>query len=126
MQMMMGGLMGGGGGKGGGQDTAGQGVSPEQQALAEYTFGQGAIGAESKFANDTGNIGLGSSTMATQAVSGPRFGEARQLADMSHADAKAQAAFNQQQASALEQLAGQAGQAFGGGGGGGGGGFSPS
>lgn len=120
---MMGGMMGGG--KGGGGDQAGTGVSPEQQALAEYTFGQGAIGAESQFANE-GNIGLGPSTMTTQAVSGPRFGEAKQLADTSHADAKAMAAFNQQQSSALEQLAGQAGQAFGAGGGGGGGGFSPT
>lgn len=118
-------MIGGGGGKGGGQDTAGTGVSPEQQALAEYTFGQGALKAESDFANE-GNIGLGPSTMTTQAVSGPRFGEARQLADMSHEDAKAQAAFNQQQESALEKIAGQAGQAFGAGGGGGGGGFSPT
>lgn len=118
--------MSGGGGKGGGGKGQQQasGVSPEQAALAEYTFGQGAIGEESQFANE-GNIGLGESTMLTQAIGGKRFGEAKQLADMAQADASAQNSFNQQRSSALEQLAGQAGQAFGGlGGGGGGGGFT--
>jgi hypothetical protein len=116
----MGGMLSGGGGKGGGNTTA-QGVSPEQQALAQYTFGQGALNAETSFA-DQGNVGMGESTGATQAVGGARFKEAKDLSEMAFKDTQAQNQFNQQQASALEQLAGQAGQAFGGGGGGGGGG----
>jgi hypothetical protein len=121
----MGGMMGGGGGGKGGGDTTAQGVSPEQQALAQYTFGQGALNAETSFA-DQGNVGMANSTGATQAVGGARFKEAKDLSEMAFKDTQAQNQFNQQQASALEQLAGQAGQAFGGGGGGGGGGFSGS
>jgi hypothetical protein len=116
----MGGLMGGGG-KGG--DTSG-GVSPEQAALAQYTQGQGQLGAMSEFAGGPGQPSMGPSTNLTQAIGGTRFQQAENLAKMSDADAKAQAAFNAQQSSALESIAGQAGQALGslGGGGGGGGG----
>jgi len=117
----MGGLTGGGGGK---TSTAG-GVSPEQQALAQYTFGEKVIGDRQKFAGSE-NMGMGPSTNLTQAIGGSRFGEAKQLADMSDKDFKAMQAFNEQQGQALEQVAGQAGQLFGGLGGGGGGGGSSS
>jgi hypothetical protein len=112
----MGGMMGGG--KGGG-DTSG-GVSPEQAALAQYTQGQGELGQMSLFGD---RLGMGPSTNLTQAIGGTRFKQAEDLAKESDANAKAQAAFNAQQGSALESIAGQAGQALGSGGGGGGGGF---
>lgn len=122
---MGGGMMGGGGGKGG--DTSGGGVSPEQAALAQYTFGQNELRAQGQFAG----LGMGPSTGETQAVGGARFQQAEDLAKMSDANAKAMQAFNQQQNSALQQLVSSAipggggggGGAGGGSGGGGGGGF---
>jgi hypothetical protein len=116
----MGGMMGGG--KGGGGDTGG-GVSPEQAALAQYTQGQGELEQMAYFAGGPGGQGgMGPSTNLTQAIGGTRFKQAEDLAKQSDANAKAQAAFNAQQGSALEQIAGQAGQALGAAGGGGGGG----
>jgi hypothetical protein len=116
----MSGLMGGG--KGG--DTSG-GVSQEQAALAQYSQGQGELGAMSQFAGQ--GLGMGPSTNLTQAIGGTRFKQAEDLAKMSDADAKAQAAFNAQQSSALQQLVSSAipggGGGGGGGSGGGGGGF---
>src|SRR6516162_9094156 len=110
----MGGLTGGGGGK---TSTAG-GVSPEQQALAQYTFGENVIGDRARFAG-RGNDGMGPSTNLTLATAGSRFKEAKDLAEMSDKDFKAMQAFNEQQGSALESVAGQAGQLLGGLGGGG-------
>jgi hypothetical protein len=115
----MGGMMGGGG-KGGGTSTGG-GVSPEQQALAQYTFGENVIGDRARFAG-TGNMGMGPSTNLTLSVAGSRFKEAKDLAEMSDKDFKAMQAFNNAQQNSLAQTAGQAGQLLGGLGGGGGGG----
>ena len=113
----MGGGLGGFGGGGGKTSTQG-GISPEQQALAQYTFGENVINDRSMFARQ----GMGPSTNETLAVAGSRFGEAEQAAKMSDADFKAMQAFNQQQANSLQSIAGQAGSLIGGLGGGGGGG----
>jgi hypothetical protein len=115
----MGGMMGGGkGGGGGGKTDTGGGVSPEQQALAQYTYGENVIGDRAKFARE----GMGPSTNETLSVAGSRFKEAEDLAKMSDADFKAMQAFNQREANSLQQVAGSAGQLIGGLGGGGGGG----
>ena len=116
------------GGMSKGGDVTSGGVSEEQKALAQYTQGQGELNQMSAFATMPGGGGMGPSTNLTQAIGGTRFKEAFDLARMSDEDAKAQAAFNAQQGSALEQIAGQAGQLLGsagGGGGGGGGGGTP-
>jgi hypothetical protein len=111
----MGGMMGGG------DKTSTQGgISPEQQALAQYTFGQNVIGDRALFGGTSGpGAGMGPSTNETQAVAGSRFHEAEQAANMSDADFKAMQAYNQQQSNALTSIAGQAGQALGSIGGGG-------
>lgn len=111
--------MGGGnmmGALGGGSkvSTAG-GISPEQQALAQYTFGEANIGDRQTFAQ----AGMGPSTSESVAIGGHRFGEAKQAAEMSDADYKAMVAYQQQQQNSLASIAGQAGQILGGGGGGG-------
>lgn len=99
----------------GGKDTSAGGVSKEQEALAQYTFGAKQIGDEQKFAS----LGMGPSTNQTQAIGGARFGEALDLAKMSDADAKAMQQFNQQQTSALTSLVSGIAGGLGGGGGGG-------
>src|SRR5262245_42434259 len=111
-----------GGGKGGGGTSTHGGISPEQQALAQYTFGENVIGDRQKFSQAGSQ--MGPSTNLSLAVAGSRFGEAKQAAEMSDKDFAAMQRFNEQQASALENAAGQAGQLIGGlaGGGGGGGG----
>lgn len=80
-----------GGGKGGGGQQypyfqSPGGVTPEQQALAEYTMGQDMVQQGSQFAN----TGTGMSTMATQAGAvGPAFTEAASLAQSSDANQQA-------------------------------------
>jgi|SRR6516162_3442391 hypothetical protein len=101
----MGGMMGGGGKT----STAG-GISPEQQALAQYTFGENVIGDRQRFAHE----GMGPSTNETLRIAGSRFKEAEQLAEMSDKDFRAMQAFNQNQQNSLTQLAGQVGQGVGG------------
>jgi hypothetical protein len=112
-------MLGGGGDK----TSTGGGVSPEQQGLAQYTFGENVIGDRQKFAGP-GNTGMGPSTNESLAVAGSRFKEAKDLAEMSDKDFKAMQAFNQAQQNSLQQVAGQAGQLIGGLGGGGGSGGS--
>jgi hypothetical protein len=96
--------------------NASGGISPEQQALAQYTFGESVIGDRQQFAGQ----GMGPSTSETQAVGGSRFGEAQQAAQMSDADYQAMVAYNQQQINSLTQAASGAGSLLGGLGGGGG------
>ena len=67
--------------------TAGGGITPEQQALAQYHFGQGAVKAESDFSR------IPHSTNLTQAVSGARAGAAKEAGQMSQADAAAMTQF---------------------------------
>ena len=75
--------------------TAGGGISPDQQALAQYHFGQGAVKAESDFAQ------IPHSTNLTQAVSGARAGAAKEAGQMSQADQAAMTQFLNQQTSNL-------------------------
>jgi len=71
--------------------TAGGGISPDQQALSQFHFGQGAVDAMSKFAP------IAHSTNTTQAVSGARAGAAKEAAQQSQADAAAMQQFINQQ-----------------------------
>jgi len=75
--------------------TAGGGISPDQQALAQYHFGQGAVKAESDFAQ------IPHSTNLTQAVSGARAGGAKEIGQQSQADQAAMQQFINQQTSNL-------------------------
>ena len=112
-----------GGGKGGGskgqQATAGGGVSPQQKAYAQYTFGQNEVANAQSFSS------IPMSTGVTQADAGAYAGMAHQLGRMSDEDAKAMASFiDQQNAQAkqgVSQGIGALGSTLGGGGGGGGG-----
>lgn len=58
------------------------GITPQQQALADYTRGQGYVGTENQF----GKAGTGMSTMATQAESGNEFAKAKLEGSMSDID----------------------------------------
>jgi hypothetical protein len=77
--------------------TSSGGITPEQQALAQYHFGQGAIKAESDFSR------IPMSTNLTQAIGGARAGAAQEIGQMSAADAAAQAKFLNQQTGNLTQ-----------------------
>lgn len=113
--------MAGGGGKGGGskgeQATAGGGVSPQQMAFAQYTFGENEVKNAQTFAGTPMSTGL------TQADAGAFAGEVHDLGSMSDKDAKAMAGFidqqNQQAKQGITQVAGGLGSLAGGGGGGG-------
>jgi hypothetical protein len=111
---MSGGLTGGP--SKGAQATAGGGVSPWQQALTQYNFGQNEVAAGNQFAQTP------MSTMKTQADTGAFATQAQQLAQMSDQDATAVAnAINQQvqqQTAGLGNLAESVGGAFGSGTGG--------
>lgn len=111
-----------GGGKGGSkgqQATRGGGVSPQQMAYAQYTFGQNEVANAQSFS------GIPMSTGHTQADAGAFAGEAFQLGRMSDEDAAAMTSFinqqAQQQKQGLSSGIGALGSALGGGGGGGGG-----
>lgn len=107
----MGGLggLGGGGGKGGGSGAGG--ISPAQQALSQFTFGQNALANAQQF----GSHGMGHSTGLTQADAGAYMGQALQESQMSQADTQAMNAFNQQQKGQLSSGIGGLGSALGGG-----------
>lgn len=88
------------GGKGGGGNTSPQGgVSPEQAALSQYTYGQDLLAARSGYAG----TGTGESTMATQASGGARNKLAKSLASASDQNQQLQIAAAQ----SLQQLAQQ-------------------
>lgn len=106
----MSGLMGGGGGKGG---SSSGGISPEQMALAQYTYGQNVM----KNAGDFGTRGMGHSTGVTQADAGAAMGEAKQMAEMSQHDTQAMNQFNQQQKGQASTAIGGLGTSLGGSGG---------
>ena len=78
----------------GGLLTSGGGISPMQQALAQYTTGQDIVKTTQDFTGGerAGHGGPGISTMATQAFAGDRFAGAKQAAEASQKDAAAQAA----------------------------------
>jgi hypothetical protein len=98
----------------GGQTKAsGGGITPDQQALANFNFGQNEIGNAGAFSNMPVSTGL------TQADAGAQAARVKAMGQASNADAQAQAnAINQQQA-AVGQGIGGLGSALGGKGGGG-------
>jgi hypothetical protein len=73
--------------------TSAGGITPDQQALAQYGLGQNLLASGSQF----GESGLGDSTMATQAATGARTAEAQVQGGLSDADQSAmnQAYYNQ-------------------------------
>ena len=75
--------------------TAGGGISPEQQALAQFHYGQGAVKSMADFAP------IGHSTNVTQAISGARAGEAKEAGQMSQADQAAMTQFLNRETGAL-------------------------
>jgi hypothetical protein len=81
----------GGGGNKGAQDVnipsfqSSGGVTPQQSALGEFTYGQDLLGQ----ANAYGLSGTGDSTMATQGAEGAANTEAQQMGSMSDADQSA-------------------------------------
>jgi len=103
-----------GGLAGGGNKSDFGGISPEQMALANFTFGQQAI----KNASDFSNAGMGMSTGLTQMDSGARMGEALNIGQMSLADTNAMNAFNSQAKANLGSSIGNLGGILGGGTGG--------
>jgi hypothetical protein len=91
--------------------TSGGGITPEQQALAQYHFGQGVIKDDYQFAQ------MPHSTNLTQAVGGSALGAAKEAGQMSIADAAAQAKFlNQQTANLTSGVGGALGSIAGKGG----------
>lgn len=104
------------GGSKGEKATAGGGVSPQQMAYAQYTFGENEVKNAQTFAGTPMSTGL------TQADAGAFAGEAHDLGRMSDADAKAMSGFIDQQKQQATSGIGSLGSALGGKGGGGGGG----
>ena len=62
------------------------GITPQQQDLAQFTYGQNLLGQSSLF----GGSGTGDSTMATQGAEGARNTMAQQQGQMSDIDQEAQ------------------------------------
>lgn len=94
---------GGGKGGGGGGGNQAQGVSPQEAALAQYTYQQRLIEDASRFANT--NTGI--STMSTQAAGGARIQKALQLANTAQTNANAIGEANQSLAATQGTAAGQ-------------------
>jgi hypothetical protein len=80
----------------GAQLTQGGGISPFQQAFADYTFGENIAKANSAYGGSTPI-----STMKTQADTGAYANKALQMGEMSDADAAAMQAFFNSQAGNL-------------------------
>jgi len=90
--------------------TAGGGISPDQQALAQYHFGQGAVKSMGDFAQ------IPHSTNETQAISGARAGGAKEAGQQSQADQAAMTQFlNQQTGNLTSGIGSVLGKAAGGG-----------
>jgi hypothetical protein len=85
-------------GKGGGGGGGG-GISPEQRALAQYSYGQDLL----KDRSASANFGTGESTMETQATTGARNQLAKSEAQASDVNQQLQ----QQAGTQLQQLAQQ-------------------
>lgn len=84
------------------------GITPEQQALADYKYGQDVLQAEQTFAGSEAGGGASLSTMATQMTGGAQMGKALNEADMS--DKNMQAEYAAHQASEQASNANSAGQ----------------
>jgi hypothetical protein len=66
--------------------SSGAGLTPDEQALNQYTYGEDLLG----LASDFGKSGTGQSTMATQAATGAKIGEAEQAGKISDINQTAQ------------------------------------
>ena len=89
----------------------GGGISPEQAALSQYTFGERSLQGATRF----GGSGLGMSTNETMAGGvAPTVGQAFQTAQMSDALAAAQGEFANAQQLAAKGITQQQGGALGG------------
>jgi hypothetical protein len=106
----------GGGNKGGSTDGLGQpvnippflsagGITPQQGALADFTYGEGLDATGNEF----GGAGTGQSTMATQAAGGANFAKAEQTGQMS--DVNQTADYARYQGDVSNELQGLATQA---------------
>ena len=102
----MSGLFGGGGsGKLNVQDlnipafTSSGGVTPQQDALGQYTYGQDLLAQGNLF----GSSGTGMSTMATQGAEGAKNTEVQQLAGASDTNQNAQYDLYKNQLTGFEQ-----------------------
>ena len=105
-------LFGGGGGGSGGTKgvnptqgvdipafTSQGGITPEQQGLADFTYGQNLMGEAALYAGE----GLGQSTMATQGAEGAATGRAQQEAQMSDINTGARYGQYQNEVTNLEE-----------------------
>jgi len=79
--------------------TSTGGITPEQQTLANFTYGQDLTGQASLF----GGSGTGMSTMATQGAEGAKNTEAQQIGGMSDVDQNAMYTDYKNQVAAEEQ-----------------------
>ena len=87
-----------------GTGVLGGGISPEQASLAQYTYGQHALGGATRF----GGRGTGMSTNETMAGAvGPAAGQTVELGVMSDALAAAQGQFANAQQAASKSITGQ-------------------
>jgi hypothetical protein len=59
------------------------GITPQQGALADFTYGEGLDAAVNEFGGHGSGGALGDSTMATQAAGGANFAKAEQQGQMS-------------------------------------------
>lgn len=75
------------------------GITPQQQDLAQYTYGENLLGQASQF----GQSGTGMSTMATQGAGGAKMTEAQQQGQMSDTDEEAMYQLYQNDVSSEEQ-----------------------
>ena len=66
------------------------GITPQQQAFGDYTYGEGLDATGNEFGAGGVGGGLGDSTMATQAAGGVNLGEAQQVGGMSDVNQGAQ------------------------------------
>jgi hypothetical protein len=100
----MSGLFGGSQGKDAPQDVnvppflSSGGVTPDQQAFGDFTYGQDLLNQGSMF----GDEGLGDSTMATMGAEGAANTEAQTMGEMSDKDQTAQYGLYQNDVNALQ------------------------
>lgn len=79
--------------------TSSGGITPEQQTLADFTYGQDLTGQASLF----GGSGTGMSTMATQGAEGAANTKAQTMGGMSDTDQGAMYDLYKNQVAGLEQ-----------------------
>lgn len=101
----MSGLFGGSGGKNSPEQvnipafTSSGGITPQQQSLADFTYGQNLVGEAGQFTNP----GDAMSTMATQGAEGAANTKAQTMGEMSDTDQNAMYQDYENQVAATEQ-----------------------